>query len=320
MRKRARAAPAAGLAGSLLREALTEPGRLPESLASFALRRTGPSAAATVARLRSDHPEADAAALRVMVVTRGRRSVTAEGAFVGGPFLLLVPFAFCAALLSQARTVLELAAVEGLDATDPERAAELLVLQGVYAETGAARAALEPAGGERTAPRRGGRTRTAALWELTSRMARLLGLLTPDEEPVGRFTRIGRWALLGVVFLVGLVAPLVWLPYMAVSYQRATTRLLDRAAVFYIDEPGTRSPRSPRGLRVDPALAMSGLRALGSLMLPAVALFLVLATDIRIAGGQWPVLGIVLTSGCLITGGWWHWRRRKRRRSQEPTP
>ncbi|MEU2434314.1 hypothetical protein ABZ611_33350 [Streptomyces sp. NPDC007861] len=32
-----------------------------------------------------------------------------QGAFVGGPFLVLIRVAFCAALLSQARTVLELA-------------------------------------------------------------------------------------------------------------------------------------------------------------------------------------------------------------------
>ncbi|KQX46211.1 MULTISPECIES: hypothetical protein [unclassified Streptomyces] len=280
----------------------------------------GPGAAAAVARLRAAHPEAGTEALRGMVVTRGRRSVTAEGSFVGGPFLLLVPFAFCGALLRQARTVLEIAAVEGRDATDPERAAELLVLQGVYADTAAARAALEPTGEEPAAARRGGRTRKSALWELTSRMARLLGLLTPEEEPVGRLTRTGRWALVGVVFLVGLVAPLVWLPYMALSYQRATDRLLDRATAFYVGEPGARPPRSPRGLRVDPALALSGLRALGSLLVPAIALLFVIATDLRIAGGRWPVLGIVLTSGCLITGGWWQWRRHKRRRSAEPTP
>ncbi|WP_328940527.1 hypothetical protein OG259_01680 [Streptomyces sp. NBC_00250] len=307
MRKRTRAAPAAGLAGSLLKEVLAEPGRLPESLASFALRHLGPGAGPTVARLREAHPEADAAALRALVVTRGRRSVTAEGAFVGGPFLLLIPVAFCGALLTQVRTVLEIAVVEGWDSTDPQRAAELLVLQGVYGDTETARAALDPAG---TRPGTGGgRGRVAALQDLITRMARLLGLVTPDDG-AGRWVRIGRWALLGAVFLVGLVAPLVWLPYMATGYYRATTRLTDRATVYYVGSP---DPRSPRGVRLDPVMARAGLRAVGSVLLPTVAIFLVVVTDIHIAGGRWPVLGIVLTTSCLVSGGWWLWRHHKRR-------
>ncbi|WP_329286349.1 hypothetical protein [Streptomyces sp. NBC_00691] len=308
MRKRTRAAPAAGLAGSLLKEVRAEPGRLPESLASFALRHLGPGAGPTVARLREDHPEADAAALRALVVTRGRRTVTAEGAFVGGPFLLLIPLAFCGALLTQVRTVLEIAAVEGRDSTDPQRAAELLVLQGVYGDTETARAALDPAG---TRPGRGdGRGRVAAFWYLIARMTRLLGLVTPDDA-AGRRVRVGRWALLGGVFLVGLVAPLVWLPYMAVGYYRGTTRLTDRATVFYVGSP---DPRSSRGGRLDPVMARAGLRAMGSVLLPAVALFLVVVTDIRIAGGRWPVAVIVLTTSCLVSGGWWLWRHHRRRR------
>ncbi|MEV6249398.1 hypothetical protein AB0M38_24795 [Streptomyces sp. NPDC051742] len=309
MRKKAREAPAAGLAGSLWREVLAEPGRLPESLASFALRHLGPGAGTTVARLRAAHPEADAAALRTLVVTRGRRAVVSEGAFVGGPFLFLVPFAFCGALLSQAGTVLELAAAEGRDTTDPERAAELLVLQGVYGDTTAARAALEAPGSGPRGPNRPGRP--AVLRDLTSRMARLLGLITADDG-AGRLVRAGRWALLVVVLLVGLVAPLVWLPYMAVSYRRATTQLLDRAIVFYVGSP---DPRSPRGVRIDPATAMAGLRALGSLLLPVAAVLLVIVTDTRIAGGRWPLVGILLVAGCLVTGGGWLWRHWRRHRA-----
>ncbi|MFF3842761.1 hypothetical protein [Streptomyces sp. NPDC001930] len=307
MRKRTRTAPAAGLAGSLLKEVLAEPGRLPESLASFALRHVGPGAGPSVTRLREAHPEADTAALRALVVARGRRSVTAEGAFVGGPFLLLIPLAFCGALLTQVRTVFEIAALEGRESTDPQRAAELLVLQGVYGDTATARAALDPAG---TRPGSGGgRGRMAAFRDLIARMARLLGLVTPDDG-AGRWVRVGRWALLGAVFLVGLVAPLVWLPYMAVGYYRGTTRLTDRATVFYVGSP---APRSSRGVRLDPVMARAGLRAAGSLLLPSVALLLVIVTDIRIAGGRWPVVGIVLTASCLFSGGWWLWRHYRRR-------
>ncbi|WP_225804436.1 hypothetical protein [Streptomyces sp. NK15101] len=226
--------------------------------------------------------------------------------------MLLIPVAFCGALLSQVRIVLELAATEGRDTTDLERAAELLVLQGVYADTAAARAALDTAPDRPRPGRRRGRV--AAFRDLVVRMAWLLGLLTPSDEKVGLWTRIGQWALVGCVFLVGLVAPLVWLPYMAYSYDRATTRLADRATVFYV---GSRELRSPRGIRVDSTMAAAGLRALGSMLLPAVTLFLIVVTDIRIADGRWPVAGIVLTTSCLVTGGWWLWRRRRRR---EPPP
>ncbi|MEV7565591.1 hypothetical protein [Streptomyces tanashiensis] len=291
-----------------------EPTRLPEALASFAWRHLGPGAGPAVERLRSAHPEADAAALRSLVISRGRRRVVTEGAFVGGPFLVFIPVAFCGALLSQVRTVLEIAATEGRDPADPERAAELLVLQGVYEDTAKARAALDAhSAAPRTPP---GRGRTATLWNLVMRMARLLGLLTPsgDEQP-SRLSRIGQWVLVACVFLVGLVAPLVWLPYMAVSYNRATTRMMDRAVVFYA---GSRDLRSPRRVRVDASMVAAGLRALTSLLLPLGGLLVVAATDTRIAGGQWPVAGIVLVSSCLLTGGWWLWRRHRRRR--EPPP
>ncbi|MFE0648697.1 hypothetical protein ACFVZH_08950 [Streptomyces sp. NPDC059534] len=311
MRKEAGAAPAGGLAGSLLREVAAEPGRLPESLASFALRRMGPGAGKAVERLRAAHPDADAAALRALIVTRGRRAVTAEGAFVGGPFMLFIPVAFCGALLSQARMIFELAAAEGRDATDPERAAELLVLQGVYEDTAAARAALTAAPSRTRRPETRGRW--AALWGLVIRMARLLGLLTPATDGPGKLVRIFQIALSCLVFLVGLVAPLVWLPYLAVMYWRATTRLTGRATVFYVGSPDL---RVPRGVRVDAAMGLALLRALASLLVPAVAVFLVVTSDLRIAGGRWPVLGMVLTASCLFTGGWWLWRRHRRR----PTP
>ncbi|MFF9838888.1 hypothetical protein [Streptomyces sp. NPDC013740] len=288
----------------MLRAAAAEPGRLPELLADFATRRLGHGAARTVERLRAAHPDASPAELRAKVVARGSRAATSEGAFVGGPFMLFVPFAFCAALLSQARMMLELAGLEGRDPADPERTAELLVLQGVYEDTDAARAGL--AAPHAPVAKRPGRT--AALWQLTMRMARLLGLVTPsDDEGTRLLVRIGQWLLVGVVFLVGLVAPLVWLPYLAFSYHRGTAKVADRAILFYSGAPGP-----TRTSRLDAAMVLSLLRALFSLLVPAVALAVVVFTDTRIADRQWPVLGIVLFTASMAIGGAWTWRRWKR--------
>lgn len=276
----------------------------------------GPPAGRSVERLRGALPEADPAELRALVAERGRRAVTAEGAFVGGPFMLLIPVAFCGALLLQARTILELAGLDGRDTTAPERAAELLVLQGVYADTAAAMAGLrarpEPSDGTR--PRRG---RTAALWRLVLRMARLLGLLAPDDGGSGRsrVTRLGQWALLGVVFLTGLVAPLVWLPYMALSYHRSTTELTDRATLFYF---GVRDRRAPRPGRIHPDMVVAVLRALVSILIPVVGVALIVFTDVQLSGARWPLLALLLVTTPLVVGGLWLWRRRQSRRSHGP--
>ncbi|MFD5325291.1 hypothetical protein [Streptomyces sp. NPDC127092] len=290
---------------------MAAPGRLPESLAVFAQRRLGPAADRAVRRLHAARPDASSDELRTRVVARGVRTASAEGAFVGGPFMLFVPFAFCAALLSQARTVLELAALEGKDPTDPARTAELLVLQGVYEDTDAARIALAepvaPVAPEGGAGKRPGRL--AALWELVMRMARLLGLVTPTENQAGRLMRIGQWALVGAVFLVGLVAPLVWLPYLAFSYRRSTLALLDRAAIFYAGAPAPRRPN-----RFDPAVIGAVARAVFSLLVSLIGVAVVVGADLHIAGGRWPVLGIVLVSSSVLVGGWWVWRRRRRGR------
>ncbi|MFC8277719.1 hypothetical protein ACFUJR_35340 [Streptomyces sp. NPDC057271] len=278
----------------------------------FALRHMGPPAGRAVERLRRDHPDAAPAELRALVAARGRRAVTAEGAFVGGPFMLLIPVAFCGALLLQARAILVLAGLDGRDTTDPERAAELLVLQGVYADTTAAAAGLRarPAPADDTRPRP---DRIVALWRLTLRMARLLGIVTTDDDGQGRLARLGQWALLIAVFLTGLVAPLVWLPYMGVSYHKATTRLIHRAVVFYC---GTPDPPPPRTRRLQPEMVMASLRALASIVLPLVMVILVLFTDQELGGGRWPLLALVLVVTPLVVGGVWVWRHLSAHRSQ----
>ncbi|OIJ69587.1 hypothetical protein [Streptomyces mangrovisoli] len=288
------------LAGSLLQKSLADPGRLPENLAEFAVRRLGPAARRGVRAL----PDTGAEARRARVITRGRRATVTEGAFVGGPFLVFIPVAFCAALLRQARTLLELAALDGRDPAAPERVPELLVLQGVYPNERTAAEALA-AHRARPAPGTPRRRRLPALWDVTVRMARLLGLVTPGR---------GRWwaqaagaLLLLAVLLVGLVAPLVWLPYMAMSYDRATTRLMERAVRHYFGDAPVPVPRR----RLAPGGLAALVRAAASLLLAAGLVLGALASDARIADSRWPVLGIVLVVGSLAVGTLWQRRHRR---------
>src|SRR5690242_13079248 len=102
-------------APALLRIVWADPEHMAEHLAVWSLASFGPRARASVAKLRASHPAADREALERQVTVRRARAAMAEGAFVGGPFIVLVPVAFCAALLAQAQMVLELAAVSGRD-------------------------------------------------------------------------------------------------------------------------------------------------------------------------------------------------------------
>ncbi|MFB9462950.1 hypothetical protein [Streptomyces cinereospinus] len=344
----------AALTRSVLRSAAANPRCLPELLAAYAVRHMGPVAVRSVARTRAARPDAVMAELRALTLTRGKRRVVTEGAIVGGPLLIMAPFAFCAALLSQARTCLELAALEGQDATTPVRGAELLVLQGVHADVGRAGAALAEAAlaeRRRTDGKRAGRStgraagpegtrerqdgmpertweredgmpeaggrRMTVLWQLTVRMARVLGLVPPKGEATAGGLRrwlvtVGRYALLGAVFLVGMVAPLVWIPYVGRSYSRSTDRLLDRATAFYSGEPVARPRRSAR---IDPGMLAATVRALLSLLIPVGLVLAVVLADLRLAGSHWPVFGITLiTASCAVAAAW-QWRRHRRRRT-----
>ncbi|MEU3844270.1 hypothetical protein AB0E88_30125 [Streptomyces sp. NPDC028635] len=307
--------PVRSLPRSLLRQVRADPGHLPEHLALFAVRHLAHAAGRRTARLRDQRPDAPLDELRHRVIVRGERTVVAEGAFVGGPVLLLVPFAFCAALLGQARTVLELAALSGRDPASRDRAADLLVLQGVHADTRRAAQALAATerallGEKRPAAQR---TRRAGLWHLTLRMARLLGLLTPatDTRRPAWYVQAGRIALVVLVIAVGMVAPLVWVPYMVVSYRSATRRLLERTDTYYFGPAGGAArPRS----RLDPALLLAAGRAVLSLLLPVVVTVTFLFADLRFAGSRWAAAGLAVAAMSVTTGVVWLVHRHRRRR------
>ncbi|WP_432968374.1 EcsC family protein [Dactylosporangium sp. CA-233914] len=124
-----------------------DPEYAPEHLAIEAVTRLGPKMAAELAKLKGQNPGAPADALADMIVYRYVNQSRLSGA-VGGA----VPVA--GALLdvgvlawTQARMVLMLAANYGADPAHPDRAVDLLVLQGIHKYTQSARTALAVARG-----------------------------------------------------------------------------------------------------------------------------------------------------------------------------
>ena len=168
------------------------------------------------------------------MIQRETRLAMTEGAVVGGPFIVLVPVAFCAALLTQAQMVFELAAVAGRDPTDQMRAADLLVVLGAYGSTQAATEGLEAMTRD-PQQREGKRLPAGTRWNTVKRMAYLLQVLGPtDATRSGLRSTLG-WTGVSVLFVVGIVLPLVWVPYMAYATRRSSLGVGGRAVALYAD-------------------------------------------------------------------------------------
>jgi len=293
----------------LLRIAVRDPRHLPENLAGFSLRMLSPAVPAYVAELRRQNPEANARELERLIARQGLRETSREGGFVGGPFMVLVPVAFITALLAQIKMLLRMAAVTGHDPREPQRAAEILVILGVHRTLDQAVAALRA-----TPPvdsgTRAERSVVFAMADLIRRMAKLLGLVTPAAvTAVSWLVHLGRWLLLGLALLVGTVAPLIWLPYLSMSYYRGTIELAERVSLFYSGPEG--ALHLPRRTVDVPGLAAALLRAAVSLAVVIAGLVVFLALDVRIAGHKWPVLLLTLLISLAI-GLLWCVRRARR--------
>ncbi|ROR33923.1 hypothetical protein EDD39_7746 [Kitasatospora cineracea] len=233
---------------------------------------------------------------------------------VGGPLILLVPVAFCAGMLAQARMVLELAALAGADGDRTERSAELLVLQGVYptvpdaraalAATAEADAATEAEAESESGPEGGTPTRPSRL-DMIRRMVYLLGLVAIGEDHRGPVRRIAGWVGTGLLVVVGLAFPVVWIPVMGRANVRATTALARRATAFYWPEEARAAGAANAtgagagaGAQGEEAYARTAtIAVLGqtliALLLPVAAFLFVLFLGLDLAGGH-------LTTALLI--------------------
>jgi hypothetical protein len=305
-------------APAVLRILWADPQHMAEHLAVWSLARFGPRAGSAVDKLRARQPDAGREDLEESVVARQTRVAMTEGAFVGGPFIVLIPIAFCAALLAQAQMVFELAAVHGRNPNDQLRAAELLVLLGAYPSTEEASAAMAALPRD-PKQREGKRLPRGSRIDMVKRMAYLLEVLGPADTTRTRLRATLGWVGVGALFLVGLALPLVWVPYMAYTSRRATLRMGARARSYYaaVDagETGLTVRRKGR-VQVGGTAAFARMALL--IVLPVLVALVGLLTGFNSAGGRWLTAVLLLIGiSVLATLAWfgYRWWRYSRRRS-----
>jgi hypothetical protein len=299
-------------APGLLRIMWADPQHSAEHLAVWSLSHFGPRADSRVAKLRSRDPAPDQQELETLIVQRQTRVTMTEGAFVGGPFIVLIAVAFCAALLAQAQMVFELAAAGGRSPVDRLRAAELLVLLGAYSTTEEAMQGLDelpPDAGSRE----GKRFPAGSRIEAVKRMAYLLQIIGPPVQR-SRMRAIAGWTGVSILFLVGLVLPLVWVPYMAYWMRKSTLRLANEARAYYAEsgtaDDGVTVVRAG-GVRIGGAIAFA--RVLLLAVFPILLAVVGLVTGFSVTGGHWlTALLVLLVVSALATFGWLAYQRRRR--------
>lgn len=203
----------------------SDPSHAPQYLALAAVERWGEHARVYAANVRSEHPGATNRELARMIKSRHALLARTEGAAAGVPTSVW-PVAGAAGVALpdlgalawiQSRMVVHIAAVYGHDTRDREMAAELLVLQGIYNTTDAARIALTEAS-KRVATRLVNQYIKGSTLVLLKQLFRYLGI---------KFTRTG----------VVKVIPFVAIPLGAAVNEASTRSLGNRAIKFYDTGP-----------------------------------------------------------------------------------
>ncbi|HWC37911.1 MAG TPA: hypothetical protein VG476_05260 [Acidimicrobiales bacterium] len=297
-----------------------DPEHLPEHLALFAVKHFGHRAGSRVERLRGSQPDASSDELVEASIARGVRVTVTEGAVMGGPIVLLVPVAFVVAALAQSQMVFEIAALEGRNPTDQLRAADLLAIQAAYPSAEDASEGLAQVKTDRH-DRDGKRLPRGTRMAMIRRMAFLLGLIEPPTGPKpSRIRRVLTWAGIALFVAVGVVLPLIWIPAMAVMFQKSTRRLGARARRFYSQADGADTGvevRVGEPGRVRPVRLVFFVRTLLVALLPVLAFVAFVLASLRFIGNRWSSAGLVLVAVSLVSTlawlGYRRWRLRRRR-------
>lgn len=219
------------------------PAHMPEYLVLFSVARQGPEIRAWVQR----HGAVPGSPEYEELLDKLRRESVGfarlNGALAGTPlFISLVP-AFLTVLSEQARMALRIAALNGKDPGAPERAAELLVITGVYPSVHQAAAGLKGLSIKEPDREKGPRSRTpvSAWGVLVKQVLTLTGLIESSRgkpkpsrarQILDTVISIAAWAITWVI-------PVLFMLIMAWDCEKRTREVFDRALATY-GEPGAK--------------------------------------------------------------------------------
>jgi hypothetical protein len=298
---------ATAAAPSVLRMLLADPQHMAEHLALFASRHFGPRAVAAVDARERAHPTATRDDQVAMAISSGTRRTVVEGSFLGGPFIVLIPLAFCIAALTQGQMMMELGALAGNESTGTAQAADLLVILGAYPTVEDASAALATVKPVPTSE--GDKLPRGTRIAMVRRMAYLLGLFTVGDER-SSFRQVVGWIGVMLTFVVGLVLPWVWIPVMGYFYYQSTHRLARVASRYYGVAPPGQAKAEGDERRLLPAGVLIIARTLVATILPILGFLFVFLTGAKFLGGRWATAGIVFVVAGMIAAGVWYLYRR----------
>ena len=160
--------------------------------------------------------------------------------------------------------------------------------------------------------------REGAAWTCSSAWPTCSDCLGGSDEKPSRLRAWLQYALLGAVFLVGLVLPLVWVPYMAWAFRKSGLQMGRRATAFY-----RQKHTAETGVTVTAAptvrIAMSaGLIRMGLLIaVPILVAVIALATGADIGSGKLlSAVILLLAVSAVVTLAWYgyRWLRRRHQR------
>jgi hypothetical protein len=207
---------------SLLPALRRDPGHAAELGVLYAMARLAPNRDRWLGDIAGDGRESKVARRAIVQARR-------DGAVTGTSFVVGMPAALLSMYLNQLRVVLRIAALHGLDPTDPARAAEFLVLQGKHATVEDAAAVLAAVPVHREREHQG-------IWRAGLSMVRevpsLVSLQVHKARSAGWVN--GALTVLGVI---SFVVPVLGVPVCAAGSAR-TTRRLTRSATKFYDEAG----------------------------------------------------------------------------------
>ena len=235
----ARARQSLRVPGALVRLLVRDPQHIPERLTIYAVDRRAEGARGWAQRVRDAEPDAPRQAL---VEIQRRRTVSTariDGAIAGTPFFIALVPAYIAFLQQEVRFHLRVAALYGHDPTDPEVAADFLVLRGVHRNREQALAELAVTRATPTPPK-GNRTPLKSWYAAVVSILVLAGFMrAPEEDGRRQLTRrervmrAVRFIVAAFIWALTWVVPITFMIVMSWACESDARRFGQRVATYY---------------------------------------------------------------------------------------